>query len=88
MTVKKKKHKQQIKTQYGVFTCVFEPESDMGGYAVEAQGIQGAISWGKTLAEAKRMIVEAIECAVEGEAIIRAEEAGLISIRKRPLTLA
>jgi len=88
MKVRKKKQKVQIKTQYGAFTCVFEPEPDMGGYAVEALGIQGAISWGKNLAEARLMIVEAIECAVEGEAIIRAEEAGLISIRKRPLTLA
>lgn len=58
-----------IKTKYGSFRCVFEAEKDMGGYAVEARGVSGAVSWGKTLAEAKKMIVEAIEGAVEAKAL-------------------
>ncbi len=54
-----------IKTKYGIFQCMFEPEKDMGGYMVEARGLQGAISWGKSLAEARHIIVESIEGAVE-----------------------
>jgi len=50
-----------VRTQYGLFQCVFEPEPDMGGYTAVAPKVRGAVSWGSTLAEAKRMIVEAIE---------------------------
>ena len=57
-----------IETDYGSFKCVFEPEKDMGGYMVEAHNVSGAISWGKTLLEAKRMIKEAIEGAIEAKA--------------------
>lgn len=71
-----------IKTKYGFFRCVFEPEKDMGGYMVEARGVQGAISWGKDMAEAKKMIAEAIEVAVEGELIIAAKEAQDNVLRK------
>jgi len=77
----KKKLTHSIKTAYGAFVCVFERERDMGGYTAEAIGIQGAISWGKNLAEAKKMIAEAIEGAIEGEAIITALKAGRISLR-------
>ncbi len=72
-----------VKTRYGSFLCIFEQEPDMGGYAVIAPKVPGAISWGKTLTEAKRMIAEAIEGAVEGEIIIAAQKAGQISIRPR-----
>lgn len=58
-----------IKTKYGSFECLFEPEKDMGGYVVEARSLSGGISWGKTLAEAKKMIVEAIEGAIEARAL-------------------
>lgn len=54
-----------VETKYGSFQCIFEPEKDVGGYAVEACGVPGAVSCGKTLGEAKRMIVEAIEGVVE-----------------------
>lgn len=33
-----------VETKYGSFQCVFETEKDMGGYAVEARGVPGAIS--------------------------------------------
>lgn len=69
-----------IKTKYGSFQCVFEPEKDMGGYAVEARGVAGAISWGKTLVEAKRMIAEAIEGAIEALAVANAEKRGIVKI--------
>lgn len=64
-----------IKTKYGSFKCVFEPEKDMGGYTAEARGVPGAISWGRNIAEAKKMAKEVIEVAIEGEMIIAAKEA-------------
>ena len=64
-----------IKTKYGSFSCVFEPEKDMGGYMVVAKGAAGAISWGKDMAEARRMIVESVEVCIEGELIIATREA-------------
>jgi predicted RNase H-like HicB family nuclease len=64
-----------IKTKYGSFSCIFEPEKDMGGYMVVAKGAAGAISWGKDMAEARRMIVESIEVCIEGELIIATREA-------------
>lgn len=70
-----------IKTKYGSFRCIFEPEKDMGGYTAEARGVPGAISWGNTLSEAKKMITEAIEGAIEAEAIINAENKGIVRIR-------
>ena len=70
-----------IKTKYGSFECVFEPEKDMGGYSAEAHSVPGAVSWGKNLAEAKKMIVEDIEGAIEAKAIVNAEKKGIIQIR-------
>lgn len=72
-----------IKTRYGTFRCVFEPERDMGGYVVTAPSVQGAISWGKNLTHAKQMIAEAIECSIEGEIILAAAQAGQVTIRKQ-----
>ena len=72
-----------IKTQYGSFPCVFEPEKDMGGYTAEAPSVQGAVSWGKTLREAKRKIVEAIEGSIEARAISRAKQNRTIRIVRR-----
>lgn len=72
-----------IKTKYGSFECVFEPEKDMGGYAVEASGVPGALSWGKTLAEAKLMIAEAIEGAIEARVIAEAERQGVVRVSRK-----
>ena len=72
-----------VKTQYGAFKAVFEPETDMGGYVATAPKVPGAISWGKNLVHAKQMIVEAIEGAIEGEVILAAEKAGQVIIRKQ-----
>ena len=72
-----------VKTQYGSFKVVFEPETDMGGYVVTAPKVQGAVSWGKNLAHAKKMIVEAIEGAIEGEIIFAAAQAGQVTLRKQ-----
>lgn len=54
-----------IKTRYGSFAAVFEPETDMGGYVVTAPKVRGAVSWGKNLSHAKKMIAECIEGAVK-----------------------
>lgn len=81
MATRKQNH--SIKTRYGIYTCSFEQEKDMGGYAVEALDIQGAVSWGKTLAEAKRMIAEAIEGLVEARVIAEAERAGTVRLTRR-----
>ena len=70
-----------LETKYGSFQCVFEPEKDMGGYAAEARGVPGAISWGKTLSEAKRMIIEAIEGAIEANVVANAEKRGIVQIK-------
>ncbi len=56
-------------------------EKDMGGYSAEARSVPGAVSWGKNLAEAKKMIVEDIEGAIEAKAIVNAEKKGIIQIR-------
>lgn len=78
-----KKKIANIKTKYGVFPCVFETERDMGGYSAEARGVQGAVSWGKNLAEAKRMIAEAVEGVFEAHIIARAEQSGVVQINQR-----
>lgn len=73
------------KTKYGVYACIAEPEKDMGGYSVEARGVAGALSWGKTIAEAKKKIVEAIEGAIEAQTIVQAEQNGMVKISTVPL---
>lgn len=83
-----KKHTYLIKTQYGSFLCIFEPEKDMGGYVAEAPGVQGAVSWGRTLAEAKRMIAEAIEGSIEARVISKAVGKGTIRVARRTLPAA
>ncbi|MEK7117719.1 MAG: hypothetical protein AAB861_03005 [Patescibacteria group bacterium] len=73
-----------IKTNYGIFMCLFEPERDMGGYVVEALEVQGAVSWGKNLADSKRMIAEAIEGVIETRVLMRAEKEGTVRIITHP----
>ena len=77
-----------IKTNYGNFLCLFEPEKDMGGYTVESPEIQGAVSWGRNLTEAKLMIAEAIEGVIETRVLARAENEGTVRIIARPKAFA
>ena len=77
-----------IKTNYGTFVCLFEPEKDMGGYTAEALEVQGAVTWGKDLAHAKKMIVEAIEGVIETRVLARAEEEGVVRFLTRPKVFA
>ena len=83
-----RKIKYPIKTNYGTFMCVFEPEKDMGGYTVETPEVQGAVTWGKNLGEAKRMIVEVIEGVIETRVIARADKEGAIRVITRPHLVA
>ncbi len=82
-----KKKVEEVVTKYGVYKAVFEPEPDMGGYAVEAPKVPGAVSWGKNLAEARKMIAECIEGVIEARIIADAAEAKSIRI-VRPITFA
>ena len=77
-----------IKTNYGTFMCLFEPEKDMGGYTVEALEVQGAVSWGKNLTQAKKMITEAIEGVIETRVLARAEKEGMVRVISRPKLFA
>lgn len=77
------KKKLIIKTDYGDFSCIFEPEPDMGGYIVTAPKKPGVVTWGKNLIHAKKMAKEAIECVVEGGILIAVEKAGTIIIKKQ-----
>ena len=86
MSVRKTTH--PIKTNYGTFVCLFEPEKDMGGYTVEALEVQGAVSWGKSLTSAKRMIAEAIEGVIETRVLARAKEEGTVRFVSRPKAFA
>lgn len=72
-----------VKTKYGPFKVVFEPETDMGGYVVTAPKVQGAVSWGKNLAHAKKMITECIEGAIEARVIAEAVHEGNVRFTAR-----
>ncbi|MDO8518459.1 MAG: type II toxin-antitoxin system HicB family antitoxin [bacterium] len=80
---KTKKIKSLVKTTYGEFVVTFEREPDMGGFMVRVPKKPDVITWGKTKSHAERMAKEAIECSVEGEVLIAAEQEGLITIKKQ-----
>lgn len=60
----------------------------MGGYVAEAPGLQGAISWGKTLTEARRMIADAIEGSIETRVISRSVRKNTIRVARRTPSVA
>ena len=72
-----------VKTKYGSFKAVFEPEKDMGGYVATAPKVQGTVTWGKNLSHAKEMIVECIEGAIETRIIVEAVEQGNLRFTAR-----
>jgi predicted RNase H-like HicB family nuclease len=72
-----------VKTKYGSFKAVFEPEIDMGGYVVTAPKVQGTVSWGKNLSHAKEMIAECIEGAIEARIISEAVKEGNVRFTSR-----
>lgn len=78
--MKSARYTAEVRTQYGSFKAVFEPEHDMGGYVATAPKVQGAVSWGRTLAQAKKMIAECIEGAIETRVIADAIEEGNVRL--------
>ena len=64
-----KKQTQKVKTLFGIFDCVFDPNAPEKGYTVTVPRVRGVVTCGDTLAEAKKMAKEAIElhceCLVE-----------------------
>lgn len=55
----------KVKTIYGEFTGKFEPNSPEKGYTVTVPRLPGVVTCGDTLAEAKKMVKEAIELHCE-----------------------
>ena len=53
---------------------------------VVARGVRGAFTQGKNLAEAKKMIKEAIEGMIEAQVIIDAEKEGVVQIKHKQFT--
>ena len=68
-----------VKTNFGAFECLFEPNTPEKGYTVTVPKLKGVVTCGDTLAEAKQMAREAIElhCAC-------LLEAGAAEIKIRP----
>ncbi len=60
----KLKRKIKIKTDYGSHICVFKPDGE-GGFIVTAPEVQGMITWGKNLKQAKKMSKECLELCIE-----------------------
>lgn len=64
-----KKQTIKVKTLFGTFECLFEPNYPEKGYTVTAPRLKGVVTCGDTLGEAKKMAQEAIElhceCLVE-----------------------
>ncbi|MEK7554355.1 MAG: type II toxin-antitoxin system HicB family antitoxin [Patescibacteria group bacterium] len=77
------KKKIEVKTLYGQYIVVLEPEPDMGGYMITVPNRSDVISWGKNIAHAKKMAKEAIELSVEGQVLVAAEKVGEIVFRKQ-----
>lgn len=61
---KQSKKYMEVQTGYGKHLCLFEPD-DKEGYIVTVPGLPGTVTWGKTVAEAKKMAREAIELCIE-----------------------
>ena len=78
-----KKIKSSVKTAYGEFVITLQREPDMGGFMVRVPKKSDVITWGKTKSHADRMAKEAIECSVEGDVLIAAEQEGIITIKKQ-----
>lgn len=69
-----------VQTKYGLFAVSFE--RDGKGYAASVPRISEIATFGTTLADAKRMAREAIEVAIEGEVLARAEQKGTIKFSR------
>lgn len=77
-----KKRLIKIKTRLGIYNAVFTPNRPEKGYTVIVPKLKGVVTFGRTLAEAKKMVQEAIE--LHCECLL---EEGLAEIKiKRPMS--
>ena len=54
-----------VKTNFGVFECLFESNTPEKGYTVTVPKLRGVVTCGDTINEAKKMACEAIELHCE-----------------------
>ena len=54
-----------VKTNFGVFECRFESNAPERGYTVTAPKLNGVVTFGENINEAKKMAREAIELHCE-----------------------
>ncbi len=57
----KQKIEVQVKTKFGSFLCLFESNSPEKGVTVTSPAVQGFVTHGPTLSEAKKMAREGLE---------------------------
>ena len=69
-----------VQTKYGLFAIWLK--RDGSGYAVTVPRLPEIATFGKNLAESKHMAEEAIEVAIEGEVLARAEKRGTITFSR------
>ena len=72
--------KEKIKTDYGIFKCRFT--SDERGYVITCPSVEGVVSWGKNLTEARKMAKEAVELCIE----VSVQENIKLGIAARPVS--
>jgi len=75
------KKKFAIKTKYGIQNIIVE--KDTPGFMVTGVDIPGVVTWGKTLIEAKKMAVEALELGIEAIALEQIQEKALAEFGTR-----
>lgn len=61
--MKQQVKKYNVKTKYGSHEALFD--ADDKGYTVTVPGLPGVVTWGESIAHAKKMAEEAIELCVE-----------------------
>jgi predicted RNase H-like HicB family nuclease len=57
-------HQEPIATAEYTYTILLQPEPE-GGFTVTCPALPGLVTYGETLAEARVMAAEAIECCLE-----------------------
>ena len=61
-TVRRKQGREElVRTKFGSFLCFFESNRPEKGFTVTSPAVQGFVTYGPTLAAAKRMAKEGLE---------------------------
>ena len=80
------KTRTHVQTRYGIFDVVIE--KDGKDYLVSVPKYPEVVTFGTSLAHAKRMAKEAIEVSIEGDILMRAKRMGDIKFVRTPVRLA